>query len=232
MKKILAILALSVAGAFAQAKNPVVEIKTSAGVIKAELFADKAPVTVRNFLAYVEKKHFDGTVFHRVMKGFMIQGGGFAKKEGGKPTEKPTDPAIKNESDNGLKNDEGTLAMARRTDPHSATAQFFINCKNNNFLNKGDAQAVSPDGYCVFGKVLEGMDIVKKIEAVKTGQRELIVQTGSGQSMAASMRDVPLEDVVIESVKVVKADDAPTAPPAEAAPKAETPAPAPEPDKK
>jgi peptidyl-prolyl cis-trans isomerase A (cyclophilin A) len=141
--------------------NPIVEMKTSMGTIKIELFQDKAPITVKNFLGYVDDKFYDGTVFHRVMDGFMIQGGGFTREKQQKKTKSP----IKNEAANGLKNDRGTLAMARTGDPNSATSQFFINHKNNEGLNRPN-----PDGhgYAVFGKVIEGMDIVDKIAKVET----------------------------------------------------------------
>ena len=162
--------------------NSTVVMQTSLGSLKIELFADKAPITVQNFLGYVADGFFDNTVFHRVIPGFMIQGGGF---EAGMK-QKATKAAIKNESANGLANQRGTLAMARTSDPHSATAQFFINAKDNAFLDKAKAQ--DGVGYCVFGKVVEGMDIVDKIEAVKTGNRG-----GHG--------DVPLTDVVIQSVR-------------------------------
>ena len=164
------------------AKNPVVVMKTSAGTIKIELFEDKAPISVKNFLAYVDDKHYDGTIFHRVIPTFMIQGGGYEK---GLRKEKKTKPAIKNESTNGLENTRGTLAMARTGEPDSATSQFFINVKDNDFLDKANAD--DGVGYAVFGKVIEGMDIVDKIKAVKTAER-------GGQE------DVPVEDVVIESV--------------------------------
>ena len=181
----------------ADAKNPVVVIKTSAGTIKAELFEDKAPETVKNFLAYVADKHYDGTIFHRVIgkpiaeEDFMIQGGGF-KKGLSKVTspddlrdfEKKTKPAIKNESTNGVKNARGTLAMARTNDPDSATAQFFINLKDNDFLNRSPRGA----GYAVFGKVIEGMDVVDKIKTVKT------------KTLFRGFGDVPVDDVVIESI--------------------------------
>ncbi|MFO0926066.1 MAG: peptidylprolyl isomerase [Gemmataceae bacterium] len=174
-------LALAFASA-AQAKNPVVVMKTSAGTIKIELFEDKAPLTVKNFLKYVDDKHYDKTIFHRVISNFMIQGGGF---ESGMK-QKPTGDPIRNESANGVANARGTLAMARTSAPHSATAQFFINVKNNDFLDR--ANASDGVGYCVFGKVIEGMDVVDKIRAVRTGSRG-----GHG--------DVPLDDVVIESVR-------------------------------
>jgi cyclophilin family peptidyl-prolyl cis-trans isomerase len=166
--------------------NPVVAIETSHGTIKLELFEDKAPITVKNFLSYVDDKHYDGTIFHRVIDGFMIQGGGFDKDM----VQKKTKPAIKNESANGLKNDDGTVAMARTSDPDSATCQFFINTGNNNgFLNKAESR--DGVGYCVFGKVTEGMDVVAKIKGVKTG-----VKNG--------MKDVPTETVEIKSVRKVE----------------------------
>jgi cyclophilin family peptidyl-prolyl cis-trans isomerase len=138
------------------AADPIVIIKTSMGDIRAELFAEKAPKTVANFLNYVEKKAFDNTIFHRVMKDFMIQGGGF-ENQNGNFVEKATDPPIVNEAHNGLKNHRGTLAMARTNDPHSATSQFFINVVEN--MAQLDMTASNP-GYAVFGKVLSGMDVV------------------------------------------------------------------------
>jgi peptidyl-prolyl cis-trans isomerase A (cyclophilin A) len=167
--------------------NPMVLISTSQGDIKVELYADKAPETVKNFLAYVNARYYDNTIFHRVIPGFMIQGGGLTadmkdKREGQKA-------AIKNESSNGLKNDVGTLAMARTSDPNSATSQFFINVKNNDFLNKEKAQ--DGVGYAVFGKVVEGMDVVKKIEQVPTTSK-------SGH------QNVPTDAVVIKSAKELK----------------------------
>ena len=162
-----------------------VKLHTNHGVITLELDAEKAPVTVANFLAYVESGHYNNTVFHRVIDGFMIQGGGF---EPGM-TQKPTGEQIKNEADNGLKNERGTVAMARTQAPHSATAQFFINVADNDFLNHR-----SPDlqgwGYCVFGKVSEGMDVVDAIRKVKTGS-------------SGFHQDVPKEDVIIERAEVV-----------------------------
>jgi peptidyl-prolyl cis-trans isomerase B (cyclophilin B) len=155
-------------------------LKTSMGDITLELDEEKAPVTVANFLAYVDKKHYDGTIFHRVISNFMIQGGGFEPGMRQKPTEKP----IKNESSNGLENKAGTIAMARTPDPDSASAQFFINLKDNDFLDRKNAQ--DGHGYCVFGKVVGGMDVVEKIKAVKTGRK-------------AGHSDVPNDDVVIQS---------------------------------
>lgn len=162
-----------------------VELHTNHGVIKLELDEAKAPKTVENFLNYVKKGHYDGTIFHRVINGFMIQGGGF--EPGLK--QKPTNAPIANEANNGLKNDTYTIAMARTNDPHSATAQFFINVNDNEFLNHSSP---TPQGwgYAVFGKVVEGQDIVDKIKAVKTGSKGF-------------HQDVPNDDVVIEKAVVV-----------------------------
>ena len=160
--------------------NPSVVITTSSGTIKAELFEDKAPITVKNFLGYVDEKFYDNTIFHRVIPNFMIQGGGF---EPGMKQKKCKAP-IKNESGNRVSNDLGTLAMARTNVADSATAQFFINVGENTFLNK--SQSSDGVGYCVFGKVTEGMDVVEKIKAVPTGSKG-----GHG--------DVPVKDVVIQS---------------------------------
>jgi peptidyl-prolyl cis-trans isomerase B (cyclophilin B) len=157
-----------------------VELHTNHGVIRIELDAEKAPLSAENFLSYVRKGHYDGTVFHRVINGFMIQGGGF---EAGMK-QKPTDAPIQNEASNGLKNDTYTLAMARTSDPHSATAQFFINVANNDFLNF-KSQTPQGWGYAVFGKVVAGTEVVDKIKGVKTGRRGF-------------HDDVPLDDVVIE----------------------------------
>ncbi|RRD71741.1 MULTISPECIES: peptidylprolyl isomerase [unclassified Desulfovibrio] len=145
------------------ADNPTVLLETSSGDILVELFPDKAPKTVANFLQYVDSGFYANTIFHRVIKGFMIQGGGL----GPRMDEKPTGEPVPNEADNGLKNTRGTLAMARTRDPHSATAQFFINLVDNAFL---DHTSPTPDGwgYCVFGRVTEGMNVVDKIAAVKT----------------------------------------------------------------
>lgn len=158
-----------------------VELQTTQGVIRLELDEAKAPKSVENFLNYVRKGHYNGTVFHRVIKGFMIQGGGF--EPGLK--QKATDAAIENEAGNGLKNEKYTLAMARTNAPHSATAQFFINTANNEFLN---FKSESPQGwgYAVFGKVVEGTEIVDQIEKVRTGR-------------SGFHDDVPLEDVVIKT---------------------------------
>lgn len=161
-----------------------VKIKTNHGEFSLELDAEKAPITVANFLEYVQSGFFNNTIFHRVIDGFMVQGGGF---EPGM-NQKPTRAAIKNEADNGLKNDLYTIAMARTSDPNSATAQFFINASNNDFLNY---TSPTPQGwgYCVFGKVVEGQEVIDKIRKVRTGNK-------SGH------QDVPLEDVVIESAEV------------------------------
>jgi cyclophilin family peptidyl-prolyl cis-trans isomerase len=166
--------------------NPMVLLSTSMGDIKVELFPEKAPITVKNFLDYVKAGYYNGTIFHRVIPGFMIQGGGLTadmqdKREGQKA-------AIKNESDNGLKNETGTLAMARTSAPDSATSQFFINVKDNTFLNKDSA--ADKVGYAVFGKVVDGMDVVKKIEAVKTATK-------------GPHQNVPVDPVTIKSAKVL-----------------------------
>lgn len=144
-------------------ENPVVLLETTSGDILVELYPDKAPATVENFLKYVDEGFYNNTLFHRVIAGFMIQGGGLDPKM----KEKPTHAPIRNEADNGLKNDRGTIAMARTMEPHSATAQFFINHANNGFLDY-TAPTVQGWGYCVFGRVTEGMDVVDKIAKVKT----------------------------------------------------------------
>ncbi|HKZ17147.1 MAG TPA: peptidylprolyl isomerase [Geobacteraceae bacterium] len=171
-------------GAGGGTKNPVVLMETSLGAVKIELFPKQAPVTVKNFLAYVKDGFYSGTTFHRVIPGFMIQGGGFTADLRLKPTKAP----IRNEADNGLKNDRGTIAMARTANPDSASSQFFINVVNNDGLNRP-----MPDGhgYAVFGKVIAGMDVVDKIAAVKTG-------------MKMGFQDVPQTQVVIKSISVVK----------------------------
>jgi len=164
----------------AAAENARVTMTTSKGTIVLELDGDKAPKTVANFLAYVKAGHYDGTIFHRVIKGFMIQGGGFKPGMDQKSTKSP----IENEADNGLKNLVGSIAMARTSDPHSASAQFFINTADNAFLNhtgKNDRGW----GYAVFGRVVEGLDVVRAIEGVSTGR-------------SGGFADVPVEDVVIQ----------------------------------
>ena len=167
-------------GAFA---SPTVEMQTSLGTIVIELNSEKAPITVKNFLQYVNDGFYNGTIYHRTMQGFMIQGGGFTKDM----AEKPTAGEIKNEASNGLKNDRGSIAMARRQDPNSASSQFFINHVNNSSqldypLNNG--------GYAVFGKVTQGMDVVDKIAKVPTGNKGM-------------HQNVPLDPVVIQSVKIL-----------------------------
>jgi peptidyl-prolyl cis-trans isomerase B (cyclophilin B) len=161
-----------------------VRLHTNHGIIGIELDAERAPKTVQNFLEYARSGHYDNTIFHRVINGFMIQGGGFEPGMSQKPTRAP----IENEATNGLRNTAGTIAMARTSDPHSASAQFFINVKDNDFLNH---KAPSGDGwgYCVFGKVVEGMDVVNKIRTVRTGR-------------SGGHQDVPEEDVVIQKVEV------------------------------
>ena len=161
-----------------------VNLHTNHGIISIELDAANAPLTTENFLSYVKNGHYDNTIFHRVIDGFMIQGGGFEPGMNQKSTLAP----IKNEADNKLKNDIYTIAMARTGDPHSATAQFFINVGNNDFLNHS---APNPQGwgYCVFGKVTAGTDVVDKIKAVKTGSR-------------GGHQDVPVEDVVITRAEI------------------------------
>ena len=180
----LFILSAAAASSAAVAADPQVDLKTNHGTIRLELYPGKAPKTVENFLQYVKDGHYDGTVFHRVIDGFMIQGGGFDKAMSQKPTRKP----IENEAKNGLKNDLGTVAMARTSAPHSASAQFFINVKNNDFLNS--AQSQDGWGYAVFGKVVSGMDVVMKIAKVQTGN--------SGMH-----QNVPREAVVVESATLV-----------------------------
>lgn len=167
-------------------QNPQVVLETSMGTIKIELFKEKAPITVRNFLSYVKDGHYDGLIFHRVIKDFMIQGGGLNENM---EVKKPKF-AIKNEATNGLKNTRGTLAMARTAAVDSATCQFFINTVDNAFLDHSGKQ---PDnfGYCVFGQVIEGMDVVDQIRAVKTGNK-------SGHS------DVPVEPVFMTSVRLIE----------------------------
>jgi peptidyl-prolyl cis-trans isomerase B (cyclophilin B) len=169
----------------ARAANPVVLMETSMGNIKIELYEDKAPITVKNFLQYVKDGHYDNTIFHRVIDGFMIQGGGF---EPGMKQKKTRDP-IKNEASNMLSNLRGTIAMARTPEPDSATAQFFINVADNVGLDR--AKAADGVGYAVFGRVIEGMDIVDKIKAVETTNR-------------AGHQNVPTKDVVIKSVRIVE----------------------------
>ncbi|KRB84471.1 peptidylprolyl isomerase [Noviherbaspirillum sp. Root189] len=166
------------------ADNPQVALKTNMGNIVLELYPEKAPKSVANFLDYVRKGHYSGTVFHRVINGFMIQGGGFDKDMKQKPTNDP----VENEAKNGLKNEPYTVAMARTSDPHSASAQFFINVKSNSFL---DYPGQDGWGYAVFGKVVKGTDVVDKIKAVET-------------SNSGMFQNVPVKPVIIESANIVK----------------------------
>ena len=190
MTRLLVLLMLAAAmAAPAGAANPQVKLETTQGTIVIELDAAKAPITVSNFLDYVKAGFYDGTVFHRVIPSFMIQGGGFAANMEQKPTREP----IVNESANGLVNTRGTVAMARTPDPNSATAQFFINLKDNAFLDKAKAQ--DGYGYCVFAKVVKGMNVVDAIAAVKTGT-------------VGGFQDVPVQPVVIKKASVVSASPA------------------------
>ena len=182
--KPLVILSATAAGSCAMAADPQVDMKTTLGTFRLELYPAKAPKTVANFLQYVKDGHFNGTIFHRVISDFMIQTGGMDKSMREK---KGRDP-IPNEAKNGLKNDLGTVAMARTSDPHSASSQFFINLKNNDFLNSAEAQ--DGWGYAVFGKVVSGMDVVTKISKVATGN-------------SGMYSDVPREAIVIESATLV-----------------------------
>jgi len=188
LTRILVALGAAALCTAALAADPQVELKTSMGSIVLELYPDKAPKTVENFLQYVKDGQYKGTIFHRVISGFMIQGGGFTPDYAQKKTRAP----VQNEANNGLKNDVGTVAMARTPDPHSATAQFFINHKNNDFLNYS---APTPQGwgYCVFGKVVKGMDVVNKIAAL---------ETGPGGPFPS---DVPRKPVVIEDARILPA---------------------------
>jgi peptidyl-prolyl cis-trans isomerase A (cyclophilin A)/peptidyl-prolyl cis-trans isomerase B (cyclophilin B) len=185
--KPLVVLSVTAGAPGALAADPQVDLKTNLGTIRLELYPGKAPKTVENFLQYVKDGHFNGTIFHRVIDGFMIQGGGFDKGYKQKPTRAP----IENEAKNGLKNDLGTVAMARTSAPHSASSQFFINGKNNDFLNAANAQ--DGWGYTVFGKVVSGMDVVTKISKSPTGPG------------GPFPTDAPREMVVIESATLVAA---------------------------
>ena len=164
---------------------PVVELDTNMGAIVIELNEEKAPKTVENFLNYVKSGHYDGTIFHRIIDGFMIQGGGMDADM----NEKATNAPVENEADNGLKNDAGTIAMARTQDPHSATSQFFVNVKDNDFLNHS-GKNMQGGGYTVFGKVTSGMDVIEKMRGVPTGRFGLHA-------------DVPKEPVVINSATII-----------------------------
>lgn len=186
MVLIMLVVVQSAAAADQAAVNPRVALVTSKGRIVIELFPQKAPASVKNFLAYVDAGFYDGTVFHRVIPKFMIQGGGLTADMTKKPTEKP----VSNEADNNLKNTRGSVAMARTGDPHSATSQFFINTADNDFLNYRE-KTPQGWGYAVFGRVTEGMTVVDAIAGVKTGN-------------SGMFRDVPVEPVVIEKVQRVK----------------------------
>jgi len=188
--KPLVMLSAAATSAGAMAADPQVDLKTSAGTIRLELYPGKAPKTVENFLQYVKDGHYNGTIFHRVMDGFMIQGGGFDAGFKQKPTRAPIPNEAQGGVKAGLKNDVGTVAMARTSDPHSATAQFFINVNNNTFLNWGDPRS-DGNGYTVFGKVVSGMDVVNKIAKAATGN--------SGMH-----QNVPRQAIVIEAATLVK----------------------------
>ncbi len=168
------------------AANPRVKIETTLGDITLELDATHAPISTENFIAYVKDGHYDGTIFHRVIPNFMVQGGGMNPDMSERTSKAP----IKNEANNGLKNDKGTVAMARTNDPHSASAQFFINVKDNDFLNFR-SEDMQGWGYAVFGKVVDGMDVVEKIEAVQTGDK-------------GYHQDVPVDAVIMNKVTVVE----------------------------
>jgi cyclophilin family peptidyl-prolyl cis-trans isomerase len=187
MRQILGALCALLLSTGALAANPQVEIKTNLGAITIELYPDKAPKTVENFLQYVKSGFFKGTIFHRVIAGFMIQGGGFTQSYEQKPTRDP----IENEAANGLKNEIGTIAMARTQRPDSATAQFFINVADNVFLDH-TAPTLRGYGYAVFGKVVKGMDVVNNIAQIPTGQG------------GPFPRDVPQQQVVIQEVKLME----------------------------
>jgi peptidyl-prolyl cis-trans isomerase A (cyclophilin A) len=183
LKHLFVLSAAAVVPTGALAADPQVDMRTSAGTIRLELYPAKAPKTVENFLQYVRDGHYNGTIFHRVIPGFMVQGGGMSADMSQKPTRAP----VPIESKNGLKNDVGSVAMARTSDPNSATAQFFINVANNGFLNYPGQDGY---GYTVFGKVVDGMDVVNKIVASPTASR-------------GPNRDVPVKPVLIESVTLV-----------------------------
>ncbi|HKI33511.1 MAG TPA: peptidylprolyl isomerase [Gemmataceae bacterium] len=202
MKRVLLLAVLAgLLAAPARAANPVVVVETSLGTIKIELDRDKAPITVKNFLSYVDEKFYDDTVFHRVLgkentrdrEDFFVQAGRFT----GDHKEKMTRAPIKSEAGNGLTNTRGSVAMARADDADSATSQFFINLKDNKVFDKSD----QGPGYTVFGKVIQGMEVVDKIKAVRTGEKKFIVRDGDERTFM----NVPEEDVVIKSVRLEKA---------------------------
>ncbi len=188
---LLLIAGLALGAAQVHGANPQVDLDTTAGKIRIELYPDAAPKTVENFLAYVKAKQYDDTQFHRVIPGFMVQGGGFTADFQQRPTRNPVQNEAEQSSKAGMLNTPGTVAMARTSDPHSATAQFFINVADNKFLNFRDA-STQGYGYTVFGKVVEGMDVVKKIAAMPTG------------AGGPFPKDVPLERVMLKSASVVQ----------------------------
>jgi len=188
MLRFLVTLIAALCSAVSFAANPQVEFKTNMGAIVLELYPDRAPATVKNFMQYVKDGHYNGTVFHRVIPKFMIQGGGFTPDFKQKPTRQP----IRNEADNGIKNTAGTVAMARTSNPHSATAQFFINVADNDFLNFRYPTREGY-GYCVFGRVVKGMKVLQRIASIATGPGP------------APHRDVPRKPVVIERATVLDA---------------------------
>lgn len=188
MTRFLFVLSLMISSTTLFAAQPEIRINTNLGSITLELYADKAPKTVENFLSYVNEGFYNGTIFHRVIANFMIQGGGFGQSL----TQKPTRPPIENEAANGLKNEIGTIAMARTSDPHSTTAQFFINVANNSFLNH-TAPTLPGYGYAVFGKVTKGMEVVNKIATTPTGPKGMFAN------------DVPRNTIVIESIELLTA---------------------------
>ena len=190
LRGLLLVGALTSVSWTAAAQNPQVKFQTSAGDFTVELYADKAPQTVENFLQYVKDKHYNGTIFHRVIPNFMVQGGGFDTDLNQKPTRSP----IPIESDTGLKNDIGTIAMARTSDPNSATAQFFINVAKNDFLNF-NAPNASGYGYAVFGKVIKGMEVVNKIASTPTG------------SSGPFSRDVPKTNIIIQDITRISSSE-------------------------
>lgn len=177
--------------ALAAEEHPVARISTNFGEIILELDRENAPITVNNFLQYVSEGHYEGTVFHRVMSNFMIQGGGYTKEY----REKPTHPPIENEANNGLKNTRGTIAMARTNDPHSATSQFFINLVDNHFLDYTSEASGSTWGYAVFGRVIEGMDVVDLIGAVPTS------------AGGPFIKDVPVEQLIIKKIEITSSKE-------------------------
>lgn len=190
-RTLLLLAGLAVGATQVHAANPQVDLDTSAGKIRIELYPDAAPKTVENFLAYVKAKQYDDTQFHRVIPGFMVQGGGFTSEFQQKPTRPPVQNEAEQSSKAGHLNTPGTVAMARTSDPNSATAQFFINVADNKFLNFRDA-SMQGYGYTVFGKVIEGMDVVKKIAAMPTG------------AGGPFPKDVPLERVMLKSASIVQ----------------------------